>query len=98
MTRKDRLVAYLKQWPFSRIADWLDSEGNGAADLESIDAAVIKGRYAMIQDGGYVWVTFHDDLGEAGDAAEHTNGFQPLDLIDLDTGEIYKPRITWERG
>lgn len=67
--------------------DWEDAEGIPEQPQ----------RFAMIDDcGSYAWVQFGPELVYFNDY--FSEGFEPVAVYDLDTGEAYSPRLTWQRA
>lgn len=51
-------------------------------------------RFAYFMTTGYAWIEFGDSLDEVSRIDED---FAPVQVLDLDTGETYRPRLTWEK-
>lgn len=52
-------------------------------------------RYAMIDSCTYAWINFGESIE---DLTYYSEGFEPVMLVDLDTGDCYWPKLSWRKA
>lgn len=53
-------------------------------------------RFARVTDSGYAWLEFYDTIEDA--SVMNGDGFEPVMMIDLDTGDCYMPVLSWVKS
>lgn len=83
------------------LRNFLESDATSGFNLDEYERAegdVLENdvfrRYVMLDDcGTYAWLNFSDQMEFAGG-----DSFEACVAVDLDTGEVYYPRILWEKS
>lgn len=69
------------------LSEWLDADGIPHEPQ----------RFAMVDDtGSYAWLQFGDTVEYFDDF--FSEGFEPVLVLDLDTGERYEPVLRWRKS
>ena len=75
-------------------------EDHDLREYEESEDGVIEplGRFVMVEHcpvGDYCWLRFSDTLEGFADIED---GWTPLEATDLDTGDMFSPRLAWSKG
>lgn len=86
MTRHERLTSMIEnELSWADLSEWESAEGIPDNPL----------RYVMIDSCTCAWLQFGETIESLTFMSE---GFEPVALYDLDTGDHYMPVLTWTKA